>query len=163
MFCLRVVCDVYFCVVCLIVVPMPPGKNQFAVQLNNNNNISLILLSPMYSVQRKYKLSDTRHDFSYVILYWKKGSLRPPCLHHSDTGRPCIRHTQALSSPPFFELSDLSFIHLHVLWHPLPSSLHLSSSFLIRSQNLCPEGHRTTGRLLSVDSLAFNIHSLVRT
>jgi hypothetical protein len=23
---------------CLIVVPLPPGKNPFAVQLNNNNN-----------------------------------------------------------------------------------------------------------------------------
>jgi hypothetical protein len=25
-------------VLCLIVVPLPPGKNQFAVKLNNNNN-----------------------------------------------------------------------------------------------------------------------------
>jgi hypothetical protein len=25
------------CVLCLIVVPLPPGKNTFAVQLNNNN------------------------------------------------------------------------------------------------------------------------------
>jgi hypothetical protein len=25
-------------VFCLIVVPLPPGKNPFAVQLNNNNN-----------------------------------------------------------------------------------------------------------------------------
>jgi hypothetical protein len=29
--------DMYFRVLCLIVVPMPPGKNTFAVQLNNNN------------------------------------------------------------------------------------------------------------------------------
>jgi hypothetical protein len=29
---------VYFCVLCLIVVPLPPGKNPFAVQLSNNNN-----------------------------------------------------------------------------------------------------------------------------
>jgi hypothetical protein len=28
----------YFCVFCLIVVPLPPGKTQFAVQLNNSNN-----------------------------------------------------------------------------------------------------------------------------
>jgi hypothetical protein len=40
-FCLSVVC--YFCemcifVLCLTVVPLPPGKNPFAVQLNNNNN-----------------------------------------------------------------------------------------------------------------------------
>jgi hypothetical protein len=28
----------YFCVLCLIVVPLPPGKNPFAVQLNNNNS-----------------------------------------------------------------------------------------------------------------------------
>jgi hypothetical protein len=25
-------------VLCLIIVPLPPGKNSFAVQLNNNNN-----------------------------------------------------------------------------------------------------------------------------
>jgi hypothetical protein len=29
---------VLFCVVCLIVVPLPPGKISFAVQLNNNND-----------------------------------------------------------------------------------------------------------------------------
>jgi hypothetical protein len=29
---------VVFCVLCLIVVPLPPGKNTSAVQLNNNNN-----------------------------------------------------------------------------------------------------------------------------
>jgi hypothetical protein len=27
----------YYCVLCLIVVPLPPDKNPFAVQLNNNN------------------------------------------------------------------------------------------------------------------------------
>jgi hypothetical protein len=41
-FYLSVVCYfvryVYFCVSCLIVVPLPRGKNQFAVQLNNNIN-----------------------------------------------------------------------------------------------------------------------------
>jgi hypothetical protein len=40
-FCLRVVCylcDVYFCVLCLFVVTLPPGSKPFAVQLNNNNN-----------------------------------------------------------------------------------------------------------------------------
>jgi hypothetical protein len=26
------------CVLCLIVVPLPPGENQFAVKINNNNN-----------------------------------------------------------------------------------------------------------------------------
>jgi hypothetical protein len=26
------------CVLCLIAVPLPPGKNQFAVTTNNNNN-----------------------------------------------------------------------------------------------------------------------------
>jgi hypothetical protein len=29
---------VYFCVLCLILVQLPPGKPPFAVQLNNNNN-----------------------------------------------------------------------------------------------------------------------------
>jgi hypothetical protein len=31
-------CVVYVNVLCLIVVPLLPGKNPFAVQLNNNNN-----------------------------------------------------------------------------------------------------------------------------
>jgi hypothetical protein len=29
---------VLFCVMCLIAVPLPPGANPFAVQINNNNN-----------------------------------------------------------------------------------------------------------------------------
>jgi hypothetical protein len=32
-----ILCDVYFCLLCLIVVPLPPGKTPFGVQLNNNN------------------------------------------------------------------------------------------------------------------------------
>jgi hypothetical protein len=45
-FCLSVVC--YFvmcviCVLCLIVVPLPPGKNPSAVKINNNN-ISIYIL-----------------------------------------------------------------------------------------------------------------------
>jgi hypothetical protein len=27
-----------FCVLCLTIVPLPPGKNPFEAQLNNNNN-----------------------------------------------------------------------------------------------------------------------------
>jgi hypothetical protein len=41
-FCLSVMCYflwyVYFCVLYLIVVPLPPGKIAFVVQLNNNRN-----------------------------------------------------------------------------------------------------------------------------
>jgi hypothetical protein len=39
----RVLCAVFrlivmlFCVMCLIVVRLPPGRNQFAVKINNNN------------------------------------------------------------------------------------------------------------------------------
>jgi hypothetical protein len=29
---------VLFCVLCLIVVPLPPGKNPLADKINNNNN-----------------------------------------------------------------------------------------------------------------------------
>jgi hypothetical protein len=36
--CLSVVCDLYFGVLCLTVVPLPQGKNRFAVKINNNNN-----------------------------------------------------------------------------------------------------------------------------
>jgi hypothetical protein len=40
-----VLCDVYFCVLCPIVVPLPPGKTPFAAQLNNyNNNNSIIII-----------------------------------------------------------------------------------------------------------------------
>jgi hypothetical protein len=27
------------CVLCLMVVPLPPGENSFAIKINNNNNI----------------------------------------------------------------------------------------------------------------------------
>jgi hypothetical protein len=33
-----ILCDVC-CLLCLIVLPLPPGKNQFAVKTNNNNKI----------------------------------------------------------------------------------------------------------------------------
>jgi hypothetical protein len=42
--CVLFKCGVLFCVMCVlrvlcpIVVPLPPGKNQFAVKINNNNN-----------------------------------------------------------------------------------------------------------------------------
>jgi hypothetical protein len=32
-----ILCDVCYCVLCLFVVPLPPGKNPFAVKINNNN------------------------------------------------------------------------------------------------------------------------------
>jgi hypothetical protein len=32
-------CDICIFVLCLIVVPLPPGKNLIAIQLNNNNNV----------------------------------------------------------------------------------------------------------------------------
>jgi hypothetical protein len=43
--CVLFECGVLFCVMCvirvlrLIVVPLPPGKNPFAVKINNNNNL----------------------------------------------------------------------------------------------------------------------------
>jgi hypothetical protein len=36
---------VIFCVLCRIVIPLPPGKNRFAVELNNDNNIKITSLS----------------------------------------------------------------------------------------------------------------------
>jgi hypothetical protein len=36
--------DMCICVLCLIVVPLPPGIKLFAVQINNNNNNILLLL-----------------------------------------------------------------------------------------------------------------------
>jgi hypothetical protein len=35
--CCVILCDMGICVLCLIVVPLPQGKNPFAVQLHNNN------------------------------------------------------------------------------------------------------------------------------
>jgi hypothetical protein len=40
---------VHFCVACLIVVPLPPGKNPFAVQLNNSKLIILSYLHIVFS------------------------------------------------------------------------------------------------------------------
>jgi type IV secretory pathway component VirB8 len=34
---------VLFCVLCHIVVPLPPGINPFAVKINNNNNNNLLI------------------------------------------------------------------------------------------------------------------------
>jgi hypothetical protein len=48
---------VYFCVLCLIVVALPPGKNPFAVQLNNNNNNNL----------QKWKLLIMHHMLFYNV------------------------------------------------------------------------------------------------
>jgi hypothetical protein len=49
---------VIFCVLCLIVVPLPPGENPFAVKININNNnnnnnlhLSVDLLSLTNSVE----------------------------------------------------------------------------------------------------------------
>jgi hypothetical protein len=36
--CVLFQCGVLFFVLCLIVVPLPPGTNPFAVKINNNNN-----------------------------------------------------------------------------------------------------------------------------
>jgi hypothetical protein len=33
-----ILCDVCICLLCLIVLPLPPGKNPFAVKINNNYN-----------------------------------------------------------------------------------------------------------------------------
>jgi hypothetical protein len=35
--CVLFECGVLFCVLCLTVVPLPPGRNPFAVKINNNN------------------------------------------------------------------------------------------------------------------------------
>jgi hypothetical protein len=50
-----VLCDVLFCgmcvirVLCLIIVPLPPTKNPFAVKVNKINNLNLLLLTgPAY-------------------------------------------------------------------------------------------------------------------
>jgi hypothetical protein len=40
-------------VLCFIVVPLPPSRNQFAVQLNKNND------------DNKF----SKHDINYVVLY----------------------------------------------------------------------------------------------
>jgi hypothetical protein len=38
--CAVLFCVMYvICVLCLIVVPLPPGKNPFAVKINNNNKL----------------------------------------------------------------------------------------------------------------------------
>jgi hypothetical protein len=43
-----------FCVLCLSLVPLPPGKTPFAVQLNNNNN---------NSVHRKFRTKENGEVF----------------------------------------------------------------------------------------------------
>jgi hypothetical protein len=47
--CVSFGCGVILCDVCylfvVIVLPLPPGKNPFAVKINNNNNNYLLLLA----------------------------------------------------------------------------------------------------------------------
>jgi hypothetical protein len=43
-----VMCDI--CVLCLIVVPLPPGRNPFTVKINNNNNKKIIITSSLQIV-----------------------------------------------------------------------------------------------------------------
>jgi hypothetical protein len=38
---------VYFCVLCRIAVPLPPGKYPFVVQLNNNNKTVEVTFQPV--------------------------------------------------------------------------------------------------------------------
>jgi hypothetical protein len=42
-----ILCDICIFVLCLIVVPLPQGKNPFAVQLNSNNNNNNDVLRPI--------------------------------------------------------------------------------------------------------------------
>jgi hypothetical protein len=37
----------YFCVMCLIVIALPPSKISFAVKLNNNNNKILVYVTKL--------------------------------------------------------------------------------------------------------------------
>jgi hypothetical protein len=39
------------CILCLIVVPLPPGENPFAVKINNNNNSILEILPKLFCVK----------------------------------------------------------------------------------------------------------------
>jgi type IV secretory pathway component VirB8 len=43
--CVLFECGVLFCVLCVIVVPLPRGTNPFAVQINNNNNNIIIIIN----------------------------------------------------------------------------------------------------------------------
>jgi hypothetical protein len=49
--CVLFECGVLFCVLCVIVVPLPPGTNPFAVKINNNNNNNNNILSAMNLVR----------------------------------------------------------------------------------------------------------------
>jgi hypothetical protein len=46
-------CDMCICVLYLIVVSLPPGKNSFAVQINNNNSNLLTVGGEAVSLTRR--------------------------------------------------------------------------------------------------------------
>lgn len=75
-----------------------------------------------------------------TLTFRKPGLKETRLLNRSclriDTGRPCIRRYSTLS-PSLFHLFDLSFIYFHVLWHPLPSSLHLFSFLFNAVKEFC--------------------------
>jgi hypothetical protein len=70
-FCLSVVCYfvlyVCFCVLCLILVPMPKGKKPFAVQLNNSNNSIQFFVIYVPSQQLQGQLQ-TQHSVDTIII-----------------------------------------------------------------------------------------------
>jgi hypothetical protein len=110
------------------------------------------------------KTQTFRHE-SWIKVTWycaeRAGSLKPRVS--------ILGHRSAMHKAH----SRLVFL---ALWTPIPPlytymfsdilSLPLSIYFplvLIRSKNMCPEGHRSTCSVLNANSLTFDIDSLVRT
>jgi hypothetical protein len=65
-------------VFCLIVVPLPPGKNPFAVQLNNKNNNNNNNNNTEYrALSAEYK-EHTFHAAEMLLLRFNKNRKHPP-------------------------------------------------------------------------------------
>jgi hypothetical protein len=59
-------------VLCLTVVPLPPGEKQFAVKINNNNIIIIIKWAIVKPIEEGWGYSYTFH----ILLESKKGYVR---------------------------------------------------------------------------------------
>jgi hypothetical protein len=54
---------VILCVLCLIVVPLPPGKTSFAVQLNNNKKLKTLVRERTIPTERPPLVGEVTTNF----------------------------------------------------------------------------------------------------
>jgi hypothetical protein len=143
---LCVVWYVYFCVLCLIVVPLPPGEKAFAAQLNNNDNyyysVHTCIKLQMFHFRKQLRFgsnsfaelapvgmnSQHRITFSWRYMNLKEGRedmLIGKCI------APCLGNAKPLLEDDFvrsFSLCPPPPCASSICWPPSPPGQYISSS-----------------------------------